>query len=145
MTQLVTPTSTRTADAATRPARPARAPWTVTVLSTITLLLSLVTSYGAIYFSFFFENPDPGLGSWAFVALFLSINAGAAVSAVALLRGSRGGWLALLGYGVLGSLWCIAKLVFWQETEALVFGVSNVVALLLLAAPQTRRHAAPRR
>ena len=55
------------------------------------------------------------------------------------------GWLALLGYGVLGILWCIAKLVFWQETEALVFGVSNVVALLLLAAPQTRRHVRPSR
>ena len=140
MTQLATPT--RSAGAADRPAvdRPARAPWTVTVLSAIVLLLAVVTSYGSIYFSFYFENPDPGLGSWAFVALFLAINAAAAVSAVALLRGSRGGWLALLGYGVLGILWCIAKLVFWQETEALVFGVSNVVALLLLAAPQTRRH-----
>ena len=47
-------------------ARGARAPWTVKVLIGVVSLLVLVTSYGAIYFSFFFENPDPGLGTWAF-------------------------------------------------------------------------------
>ena len=45
-------------------------------------------------------------------------------------------------YGVVGILWCIAKLVFWQETEALAFGVVNVVCLALLAAPRTRRYVA---
>ena len=117
-----------------------RTPWTVHVLGAVTLLLCLVTSYGAIYFSFFFENPDPGLGSWVFVTAFLAINAGAAVSAVAMFRGSRAGWQVLLGYGALGIVWCGVKLVFWQETESLVFGASNVVMLLLLAAPRTRRY-----
>jgi hypothetical protein len=41
---------------------------------------------------------------------------------------------------VLGFLWCIAKLVFWQETEALVFGAANVAVLVLLGARPTRRH-----
>ena len=121
-------------------ARPTRAPWTVKVLAAIVLLLALVTSYGSIYFTFYFGDPPPGIGSWAFVAVFFTINAVAAVSALALLRGSRTGWRVLVGYGVLGILWCIAKLVFWQETEALIFGAGNVVALLLLAALRTRRH-----
>ena len=51
-----------------------RSPWTVKVLVAITALLVLVTSYGAIYFSFYFENPDPGPGSWVFVSVFLAIN-----------------------------------------------------------------------
>lgn len=124
------------------PSTPARkAPWTVKVLSTVIVLLALVTSYGAIYFTFYFENPDPGLGSWVFVTVFIAINVLATASAVALVRGSRTGWRVLVGYGVLGILWCIAKLVFWHETESLVFGASNVLALGLLAAPRTRRHA----
>lgn len=118
-----------------------RTPWTVHVLGTVTLLLALVTSYGAIYFSFFFEDPDPGPGSWAFVAGFLAINVVAATSAVGLWRGRRLAWQVLVGYGVLGILWCIAKLVFWSETESLVFGAANVLGLALLAAPATRRHA----
>ena len=133
MTQLVSPSAAVTA-------HPTRAPWTVTVLTTITLPLAVVTSYGAIYFSFFFENPDPGLGSWVFVTAFLAINAVAAVSAVAMFRGSRAGWQVLLGYGALGIVWCGVKLVFWQETESLVFGASNVVMRLLSAAPRTRRY-----
>ena len=99
------------------------------VLSTVTVLLALVTSYGAIYFSFYFEDPDPGLGSWVFVIVFLAINVVAAASAVGLVRGSRLAWQVLVGYGVLGILWCIAKLVFWHETEALVFGAVDVPAL----------------
>lgn len=123
------------------PSTPARtAPWTVKVLSTVIVLLALVTSYGAIYFSFYFENPDPGLGSWVFVTVFIAINVLATVSAVALVRGSRTGWRVLVGYGVLGILWCIAKLVFWHETESLVFGAANLAALALLAAPHTRHH-----
>ena len=118
-----------------------RAPWAVHVLGTITMLLALVTSYGAIYFTFLFEDPDPGLGSWVFVIAFLVINVVAAASAVGLWRGRLLAWQVLVGYAVLDILWCLAKLVFWSETESLVFGVANVVALALLAAPATRRHA----
>ena len=119
-----------------------RTPWQVVLLSVLTTLLVAVTSYGAIYFSFFYEDPDPGIGSWVFVAAFLSINVGAAVAVLALLRRSATAWRVLVGYGVVGILWCIAKLVFWHETESLVFGAFNVTCLALLAAPRTRRHVA---
>ena len=121
-----------------RETRGARAPWTVKVLTGVVSLLVLVTSYGAIYFSFFFENPDPGLGTWAFVTVFLGINVLAGTAAYGLLRGRRLGWQLLVAYGVISILWCIAKLVFWSETESLVFGVANVLGLALLAAPSTR-------
>lgn len=34
---------------------------------------------GAIYFSFNFEDPNPGIGSWVFVTAFLAIDVVAAV------------------------------------------------------------------
>ena len=120
----------------------ARTPWQVRVLAALTALLVLVTSYGAIYFSFWFEDPDPGLGTWVFVTVFLAINVTAAVATVALVRRQRAGWRTLVAYGVIGILWCVAKLVFWQETEALVFGAANLACLGLLLAPRTRAHAA---
>ena len=123
------------------PVVPVRTPWTVHVLSTIVLALAAVTSYGAYYFTFVFEDPEPGPGSWAFLAGFLAINAVAAASAIGLWRGRRSAWQLLLGYGVLGIVWCIAKLVFWHEWESLVFGAANLLGLALLAAPRTRRHA----
>ncbi len=126
--------------APTTPVR--KAPWTVKVLSTVTVLLALVTSYGAIYFSFYFEDPDPGLGSWVFVIVFIAINVVATASTLALVKGSRTAWKVLLGYGVLGILWCVAKLVFWHETESLVFGAFNMLALGLLTAPRTRTYVA---
>lgn len=128
--------------ATTNPTARRRAPWTVWTLSVVVGLLALVTSYGAVYFTFYFENPDPGLGSWGFVALFFAINITAAAAAVGLVRGSRLAWRVLLGYGVLGILWCIAKLVFWSEEESLVFGVANVLGLALLGARRTRDHVA---
>lgn len=131
-------TQTVAASSLDRPVR--RAPWTVRVVAAIVLLLAVVTSYGAIYFSFYFENPDVGLVSWVFATGFIGINIVAASSAVALLKGSGTGWRVLLAYGVLGILWCIAKLVFWSEEEALVFGVANVVYLALLGARSTREH-----
>ncbi len=117
-----------------------RTPWQVRVLAGVVGLLALVTSYGAIYFSFYFEDPDPGVGSWVFVVLFLAINVTSLVAVTALVRGSATGWRVLVAWGVLGILWCIAKLVFWQETESLVFGVLNVGCLSLLAARRTREH-----
>jgi hypothetical protein len=119
-----------------------RPPVTLWVTTVLTLLLALVSSYGSIYFSFYFEDPDPGIGSWTFVAGFIAIAVTGAASAIAALRGSRTGWRMLAGYGVLGILWCIAKLVFWQEVEALVFGAVNLLILGMLFAPRTRRYVA---
>ena len=117
-----------------------RTPWQVRTLAVIVALLALVTSYGAIYFSFYFEDPDPGVGTWVFVTVFLGLNVIAAVAARGLVARNETGRRVLLGYTVLGILWCIAKLVFWSETEALVFGALNVVCLGLLLAPRTRAH-----
>ena len=117
-----------------------RTPWQVRTLAAVVTLLAVVTSYGAIYFSFWFEDPDPGLGSWVFVTVFIGINITAVVAVAALVRRSRTGWRLLLGYTVLGMLWCVAKLVFWHETESLVFGVLDLACLALLLAPRTRRH-----
>ena len=137
MTQLDS-TRTPTTDASARPT----APWTARILAGLVFLLALVTSYGAIYFTFFFENPDPGPGSWVFVTAFLAINVLATTAAVGLLRGRLLGWRLLVAYGVLGILWCIAKLVFWSETESLAFGATNALTLVLLAAPRTRAYVA---
>ena len=128
---------------ADRPATAAptgRTPWQVRALAVVVTLLALVTSYGAIYFSFFFEDPDPGVGTWVFVTVFLSLNVTAAAAVRSLVRGTEAARRVLLGYSVLGILWCVAKLVFWQETESLVFGALNVVCLGLLVAPRTRSH-----
>lgn len=134
MSQLATPT---------HQARPTgRTPWTVRVISTVVGLLSVVTSYGAIYFSFYFEDPNPGVGSWVFVTAFLAINVLAGVAAVGLHRGSRSAWKVLLAYGAAGILWCIAKLVFWSEEESLVFGAANALVLWLMTARPTRAHVA---
>jgi peptidoglycan/LPS O-acetylase OafA/YrhL len=121
-------------------AAPSRTPWQVRTLTVIVALLALVTSYGAIYFSFFFEDPDPGIGSWVFVAVFLGINVTAVAAVRALAQRNETGRRVLLGYGVVGILWCVAKLVFWQETESLVFGAFNLICLGLLVAPRTRAH-----
>jgi hypothetical protein len=121
--------------------RPARTPWQVRVLAGIVIMLALVTSYGAIYFTFWFEDPEPNLGSWAFVIAFIGINVVSLAAMRGLVRGSTRSHRVLVGFTILGMLWCVAKLVFWQETESLVFGVLNVVCLGLLLAPRTRHHA----
>lgn len=126
---------------ATTAATSTRTPWTVHVLGLVTLLLAAVTSYGAVYFTFYFENPDPGAGSWVFVTVFLCLNLVAGTSALGLWRGRRLAWQVLLGYALLGIAWCAVKLVFWSEAESLVFGAANVLGLGLLAAPRTRAHA----
>jgi hypothetical protein len=131
--------------ATSRPATPGAgsgAPAAVWSATVITALLTVVTSYGAVYFSFFFEDPEPGLGSWAFVTVFIAINITAATAAARLVRGNATARRVLVGYGVLGVLWCIAKLVFWSETEALVFGAANVLLLGLLFMPKVRSYVA---
>lgn len=126
----------------TLPGAGGKAPASVWSATAITALLTVVTSYGAVYFSFFFKDPEPGLGSWVFVTVFIAINITAAIAAARLLRGSAAARRVLVGYGVLGVLWCIAKLVFWSETEALVFGAANVLLLGLLLRPRLRSYVA---
>jgi hypothetical protein len=117
-----------------------RSPWQVRTLAAIVTLLTLVTSYGAIYFSYFFEDPEPGLGTWVFVTVFLGINVTAAAAVRGLVHGRLVARQVLVGYTVLGMLWCVAKLVFWQETESLVFGVLDLVSRALRLPPRPPPH-----
>ncbi len=115
-----------------------RLPTGVRVACVLTLLMAAVTSYGAYYFSFVFEDPQAGLGTYAFVTLFWAITLTASVAAVGLLRGSETARRVLVGYGWAEIAWTAAKLVFWQETEALVFGVVSVAVLLVFRSRSAR-------
>ena len=55
-------------------------------------------------------------------------------------RGVATAWRAALGYCAAMVLWTVAKLVFWHETEAVVFGLAAVVVASLLVTPAARRH-----
>ena len=113
-----------------------RRPVAITVAAVVTVLHALVTSYGAYYFSFVFEDPDVTAFSYGFVALFWAIAGTGAAAAVQAARGSERARRVLVGYCAAGILWTIAKLVFWSEEEALVFGV---VALGVLLAARSGR------
>jgi cation transport ATPase len=118
-----------------------RAPLTVWAAAVLTFAIALVTSYGAVYFSLFWEQAPPrSLGTWSFAAAFVAIAVLGAASAVALLRGSDTARKVLIGYAVFGVLFTAAKLIWWQETEALVFGGLDVVLILLATARSTRAH-----
>ena len=118
------------------PGERTRRPVVITVAAVVTVLHALVTSYGAYYFSFVFEDPDVTAFSYGFVALFWAVAGTGAVAAVQTARGSERSRRVLVGYCTAGILWTIAKLVFWSEEEALVFGV---VALGVLLAACSRR------
>jgi hypothetical protein len=113
----------------------------VALAAVLVTLLALVTAYGAFYFSFVFENPPVRPGAVVFVAAYWALDAAAVAAGIGLLRGRRLGRQALLAYVVWGVLFCMAKIIFWHETEALVFGGASLVLLALLAAPSTRRYA----
>jgi hypothetical protein len=119
-----------------------RAPIPVLAAATLVVLLAAVTSYGAIYFTFFFQHPLVTDGGLIFVAFFLALKATAVIAAVGMLRGRRLAWQLLIGYAVVWELgFSIAKLAFWHETEALLFGgITLVVLVPLLLTPVTRRH-----
>ncbi len=123
---------------ATTPAA-GRRPRSVLVVCLLTLLAAVVTSYGAYYFSFVFEDPSPGAGTYAFVTVFWAIALTAALAAVGLLRGSETARRVLVGYGWAQVAWTVAKLVFWQETEALVFGAVTVATLAVVHGRAARR------
>jgi hypothetical protein len=105
-------------------------------------LLAAVTTYGAIYFSFFFENARVSAGIIVFVAAFLAVKATEVAAAAGMLRGSRVAWRLLLGLMVVFEVgFSTVKLVVWHETEALLFaGVALLLVTPLLLAPATRRH-----
>jgi hypothetical protein len=115
-----------------------RSPWTVKAAIAAVSLLALVSSYGAIYFSMFYADVDPGIGSYVFVTLFVAANITALVSATVLRTGSRRAWQVLLGWSGAAALFTLVKLVFFHESDAVVFGVVTAIVVTLLTAPRTR-------
>ncbi len=120
----------------------ARAPIPVLAAATTVVLLAGVTSYGAVYFTFFYQHPQVSVGSLIFVTFFLALKVSAVAATAGLVRGRRMAWRLLLGYALVWEVgFSIVKLTFWHETPALVFGgVALLVLVPLLLAPSTRRH-----
>lgn len=100
----------------------------------LTLAIAGVTTGGAIYFSLFWaEAPDPSVWTVLFAVGFAAVSVLAVVAAVALARGSERGRRGVIAYATFGILFTLAKLIWWQETEAIVFGALDIVLLLLVS------------
>jgi hypothetical protein len=124
-----------------------RTPLTAITAAVLAGLLAAVTTYGAIYFSFFYQNARVSAGSIVFVAAFVTVKATEVAAAAGVLRGSRMAWRLLLGLMLVWEVgFSIVKLAVWHETEALLFaGIALLVVTPLLLAPATRRHVGARR
>ena len=94
------------------------------------------------------RRPDaqPGLEGWddfgiTFAATYEIIAVTGLVAAIGLARGQLLGWAGVLWYQLAMVSFMVVKLVTIQEWEALTPGVGNVIVLLCLFRPATRRYA----
>ncbi|WP_435745835.1 hypothetical protein [Nocardioides sp. SYSU DS0663] len=111
------------------------------VVAAFVLILALapVTTGGAVYFSLFWaEAPAPSVGTVLFAVGFATVSALGVMAGVALARGSERGRRGVIAYATFGILFTLAKLIWWQETEAIVFGVVDVALLLLVSSRRAR-------
>ena len=110
-----------------------------TVALGLTPLIAMVTSGGAVYFSLLWsEAPEVTVWTVLFAVGFVAIAIAGIIAAIALSRGSERGRRGVIAYAAFGILFTLAKLVWWQETEAIVFGALDVVLLLLVSARRVR-------
>lgn len=111
----------------------------VTIALVLTPVIAAVTSGGAVYFSLLWSQAPP-VTVWTvlFAVAFVAIAIGGVIAAIALARGSEHGRLGLIAYAGFGILFTLAKLVWWQETEATVFGALDVALLLLVSGRRVR-------
>jgi hypothetical protein len=110
-----------------------------TVALGLTPLIAMVTSGGAVYFSLLWsEAPEVTVWTVLFAVGFVAIAIAGIIAAIALSRGSERGRRGVIAYAAFGILFTLAKLVWWQETEAIVFGVLDVALLLLVSARRVR-------
>jgi hypothetical protein len=120
-----------------------RVPATVWTVVLLTPVLALVTSGGAVYFSLLWEGaPQRSLWTVAFAVAYVAISVAGVVAALGLIRGNRRAYRTLVGYAAFGICFTLVKLVFWQETEAIVFGAASAVLLASTLSRPTRRHLA---
>jgi hypothetical protein len=124
MTSTVTTSTTRTAP-----------PPAALGASGLALLAACVGGYGSVYFTGQEGWTDLGV---TFVTAYLFLSALGAASAVALLLGRTAGRYGLMAFGVWMAVFTTLKLVAFQETEAIVFGVVGLVVLGLASRPSVR-------
>lgn len=105
----------------------------------LTLAIAGVTTGGAIYFSLFWaEAPAPSAWTVLFAVGFAAVSALGIVAAVALARGSERGRRGVIAYATFGILFTLAKLIWWQETEAIVFGALDIALLMGVSSRRVR-------
>lgn len=114
-------------------------PVAVTAVLVLTSLVAAVTSGGAIYFSLFWSEA-PAVNAWTvlFAVAFVAVAVAGVLAAWALVHGSERGRLGVIGYAAFGILFTLAKLIWWQETEAVLFGALDVALLLLVSGRRVR-------
>lgn len=106
----------------------------------LTLAIATVTTGGAIYFSLFWaQAPAPSVWTVLFAVGFAAVSALGVVAATALARGSERGRRWVIAYATFGILFTLAKLIWWQETQAIVFGALDIALLLLVSTRRVRR------
>jgi hypothetical protein len=124
-------------DTHSTPATRRRPPATVVAASILLGLIALVGAYGAIYFT--------GLEGWdgiglSFVISYEFLAAFGLIAIVAFLSGHRLGRPGVMLYAVWMIYFTVFKLVAFQETQAIPFGVIAAVALSLATRPSARAY-----
>lgn len=105
----------------------------------LTVAVAGVTTGGAVYFSLFWpEAPDLSVWTGLFALAFTTVSALGVAAAASLARGSERGRRGVIAYATFGILFTLAKLVWWQETEAILFGGLDIVLLLLVSGRRVR-------
>lgn len=137
MTISSTSTSTTVDTGSSEPALRRRPPAAITA-GLLTVLVCLVGSYGAVYFSSLDGLDDEGL---TFLVAYVPVSVFGIVSALALLRGSAAGRLGVLTYALWLTVFNVFKIFYIGEGEAVPFGVVGLLILAGTLAPATRRWA----
>lgn len=129
------PTHPTTADVVEADTRP---PATVLVAVGLTVLVTLVGGYGAIYFTGLGGFTESGL---TFLVAYEFLTALGLVSAVAMARRSALGRAGLVTYGIWVTTFNLFKIGYIHETEALPFAVVGLVVLALGLSRSARAYA----
>ena len=117
-----------------------RPPLTAVSAAALQFLYTAVTTFSVVYFGLIDAAKPPLAAGLAFVALYWSANAIGTAGSIGLLRGRELGRRVLLGYGVYGILFTLAKIFIWHESAAFLFGALDLALIALAAAPATRRY-----
>jgi hypothetical protein len=105
----------------------------------LTVAIAAVTTGGAIYFSLFWADaPDPSVWTVLFALGFAAVAALGGLAAGAMARRRERGRRGVIAYATFGILFTLAKLIWWQETEAITFGVLDIALLLLVSSRRVR-------